>query len=198
MEKKGAPLIFKSIGDKKVANLIKSGGIGVIPTDTVYGLACSALKKAALKKIYRLKKRSQNKPPVILISSDKDLSLFGIKITKLVKKITKRFWPGRVSIIIPIPQKRFAYLHRGKKSLAFRLPQNKKLIQLIKKTGSLATSSANISKKEVADSIRRAILYFGKGVDFYVDVGRKGVVPSTIISFSKSGEVNVLRGKLKK
>ncbi len=67
---------------KRVIEVIKSGGIGVIPTDTIYGIIGSALQKESVEKIYKVRRRDPAKPFIILISSLVDLELFSISITK--------------------------------------------------------------------------------------------------------------------
>jgi L-threonylcarbamoyladenylate synthase len=114
---------------------------------------------------------------IILISSVKDLNLFDIKIEK---KITDKYWPGKVSIIVPV--KKFEYLHRGNNSLAFRIPDNKDLIKLLKISGPIVAPSANIEGKESAQTIEEAYNYFQDKIDFYVDCGKLKSKPSKIIS----------------
>ena len=118
---------------KIVVNYLKGGGIGVLPTDTIYGLVTSALDKKAVERVYKIRKRNSKKPLIILISSLKDLSLFGVKLTDKEKEILENIWPGKVSVILHCNKNKFSYLHRGTRSLAFRLPKKKLLIDLIKK-----------------------------------------------------------------
>lgn len=162
---------------KEIGEDIKKGRIGVIPTDTIYGIVCSALKKKSVEKLYKIRKRDSKKPMIVLISSLKDLNLFDVKITK---SITNKYWPGKVSIIVPV--KKFEYLHRGKNSLAFRLPDNKALIKLIKISGPIVAPSANTEGNKPAETIEEAREYFKDKIDFYVDCGKLKSKPSKIIS----------------
>ncbi|MFZ3057884.1 MAG: L-threonylcarbamoyladenylate synthase [Minisyncoccales bacterium] len=162
---------------KEIGEDIKKGRIGVIPTDTIYGIVCSAIEKKSVEKLYKIRKRDSKKPMIILISSLKDLNLFGVKIDK---KITDKYWPGKVSIIVPI--KKLEYLHRGKNSLAFRLPDNKALIKLIKISGPIVAPSANTEGDKSAETIEEAKEYFKDKIDFYVDCGKLKSKPSKIIS----------------
>ena len=162
---------------KEVGEDIKKGRIGVIPTDTIYGIVCSAMKKKSVEKLYKIRKRDSKKPMIILISSLKDLNLFNIKIDK---NITNKYWPGKVSIVVPV--KKFEYLHRGKDSLAFRLPDNKALIKLLKISGPIVAPSANTEGDKPAQIIEEAREYFKDKIDFYVDCGKMKSKPSKIIS----------------
>src|SRR3989304_6798119 len=103
--------------DKKIVEILRRGGITVIPTDTIYGLVGSAFSKKAIERIYKIKGRKKTKPFIILISSFNDLKRFNIKPSIKEFKILKKIWPGPVSIILPCPSKKFRYLHRGTKNL---------------------------------------------------------------------------------
>lgn len=167
-------------------------GVGIIPTDTLYGLVGRAFSSEAVERIYKLRKRNAKKPFIILISSPEDLALFGIKINKKIQKILLKVWPGPVSVILPCPDEKFSYLHRGGKTLAFRLPQKAELIGLIKETGPLIAPSANPEDFPPAKTIEDARKYFGGKVDFYLDGGLLDSPPSTLIS-AESGEISVKR-----
>ncbi len=150
---------------------IRSGGVGVLKTDTIYGLVGSALNKKAVQRVYKIKKRNYQKPLIVLISSLTDLKKFGISLSPSSSAMIAKFWPGPVSIILPCGSSKFKYLHRGTKSIAFRLPKLIKLRNLLKSTGPLVAPSANIEGFPPAKNIREAESYFGNAVDFYIDSG---------------------------
>lgn len=176
---------------------LKNGGVGVIPTDTIYGLVGQALNKPTVERIYQLKKRSPQKPFIILISSANDLEKFDISLDKETQKILEKIWPGEVSIILSCPDERFEYLHLGTNSLAFRLPNNKSLTELIKTTGPLVAPSANLEGYPNAKNISEAEKYLGNQVDFYLDGGERISEPSTLIRIV-DGKIEILRqGKIR-
>lgn len=194
--------IFKGF-NLESAKILKSGGVGVIPTDTIYGIAGSALNKKTVERIYGLRRRDPKKPMIILIGSINDLKLFGIRLHPRTKIILSKIWPNKVSVILPCPakasregglckNKKFAYLHRGTNALAFRFPKGKKLTDLLKKTGPLAAPSANWEGYECSKTVKEAQKYFGGKIDLYVDSGTKRSLPSTLIEI-KNGAVRVLR-----
>lgn len=172
--------------------ILQKGGIGVLPTDTLYGLVGQALKKETIKRIYRVRKRNPKKPFIILISNLKDLSLFGITTSSKEKNILKALWKKPITILLDCPHKKFHYLHRGQKTLAFRLPADRWLRGLIKKTGPLVAPSANLEGLTPAYSIKKARTYFDDQIDFYADVGLIRKKPSTIIRMQPSG-ISILR-----
>lgn len=170
-------------GIQNVTQLLKRGGVGVMATDTIYGIVGSALSKKAVERIYKIRKRNPKKPMIVLIHSFKDLNTFHVKIPSEIRKKIKHFWPGKVSIILSCPSKKFEYLHRGKKSLAFRLPAKKSLRAILKSVGPLVAPSANIEGKPPANTISQAKKYFGDKVDFYLNGGRTSAAPSALIGF---------------
>jgi len=183
--------------DKNLIKIIKSGGAGVLPTDTLYGLVGLALSKKAVEKIYKIRKRNPKKPCIILISEINDLKLFGIKLQKAQKEFLEKYWPGEVSVVLECNNKKFEYLHRGTKTLALRMPKKESLRKLISKTGPILAPSANSEDSKPAFIISEAKEYFGEDVDFYVNAGRLEKKPSTLVRL-KDGEVEVLRqGKIK-
>ncbi len=176
---------------EKVAMLLKSGAIGVIPTDTIYGICGLAFNKKIVEKIYKLRKRNPNKPFIILISSIYDLKKFGVKLSNYQKKFLIKVWPGKVSVILKCPLKKFVYLHRGTKTLAFRMPKNKELEKILKIAGPLIAPSANLEGNKPAKNIKEARKYFGDKV-FYYNGGNMAGKSSTLID-STAKEIMVLR-----
>lgn len=173
--------------DDEVVRLLKFGGVGFLPSDTIYGLSARALDKAAVKKLHALKGRTQNKPFIILISDTTQLALFGIKYTKLAK----HYWPGPLTIIFDAPNAP-DWLHSGTRALAIRLPADEKLRKLIDATGPLISTSANREGQPPAKSADQAKKFFGEELDFYVDVGEIIAVPSTIVKLT-GGKLETLR-----
>ncbi len=177
----------------QIVKLLKNGKIGVMPTDTIYGIVGSALNPKTVEEIYSLRKRGVDKPMIILISSLDDLRRFGISLTEEQKDFLEQVWPNPVSVVLSCPEGELAYLHRGRKSLAFRIPKNETLLRILKKVGPLVAPSANLEKEKPAEEIRDAKRYFGEKVHFYIDAGRLKSKPSTIVQLFEDGTRIVLR-----
>lgn len=187
--------IFKRI-NPEVVKILKNGGIGVLLTDTIYGICGKALSKEVVKRIWKLKRRSSKKRAIVLISKIDDLRLFGIKVNKKLRKILEKIWPAKISVSLPCHSKKFSYLHAGKRRFAFRIPAKKSLIKLISKTGPLVAPSANWEGFEPAKNINEAKKYFGNLVDFYVDEGKiKKILPSTLIEIRGKKIICKRKGK---
>jgi L-threonylcarbamoyladenylate synthase len=174
-----------------IADIIKEGGIGILPTDTLYGIVCSAFLPKSVDRLYEIRKRNPHKKCIVLISDIKDLSNFEIVIDDFTKKVLQTVWPGPVSVEMPAPSDRFEYLHKGTNSLSFRIPDREDLRRFLIKSGPIIVPSANPEGEKPAKTIEEAKNYF-PGLDFYINDGILGGDPSTIISIEKN-TVNIIR-----
>lgn len=171
--------------------VLGSGGVAVIPTDTLYGLVGLALNKDAVNKVYKLKNRSDGKPFIVLISSFEDLDKLKIHTDEKVRNFLYSVWPGPVSVVLRCEDDSLAYLHKGM-GVAVRFPKQEGLLEILKQTGPLIAPSANPEGMKPAHTILEAKEYFGDTVDCYVDGGVLEGEPSTLVSF-EDGELKVLR-----
>ena len=103
----GKSLSWRKIG-KEARNILVCGGVGVLPTDTLYGVVGRALDKKAVERIYTLRKRNKEKPMIVLIGSLADLETFGVRADRKIKNLLYRVWPGKVSVILRLSAKRRA------------------------------------------------------------------------------------------
>ncbi len=164
--------------DSELITLLKGGAVGVMPTDTVYGLACSAADRGATARLYELKNRT-DKPGTVIAASVDQLATLGIPRRYLVA--VQQFWPNPLSVVVPCGDE-LQYLHLGKHSLAVRIPKDDRLIEMLRRTGPLLTTSANLPGEAPAMNLGEAQAHFGDRVDFYVDAGpAANLSPSTII-----------------
>lgn len=175
----------------RAVEILKNGGIGVLPTDTLYGIVGQALDKDAVERIQVIKKRSDGKPFIILISSLDDLKKLGIDIDDITRDFLLSVWPGPVSVVLPCNNENVNYLHQGM-DLAIRWPKDDVLEKVIKETGPLVAPSANPEGLKPAATPEEAKEYFGDSVDFCVNGGTLDGEPSTLVSIV-SGEIKILR-----
>ena len=180
------------MGSSALDSALGRGGIAVIPTDTIYGIVTKAQDRKAVLRLHRIRRKTPQKPFIVLIDAIDRLREFGITLTSGQKAFLKKVWPGKVSVILACNQKKLAYLHLKTNTLAFRLPKSKKLLELLQKTGPLVAPSANPEGKKPAQTIVEAKKYFGDAVDVYVNAGRKESKPSTLVSLLEA-EPKVLR-----
>jgi L-threonylcarbamoyladenylate synthase len=182
-------LIFDSLGDPKLAGLLKKSAVGVIPTDTVYGLVCSAGDEEAAARLYSVKLRD-SKPGTIIAADIGQLVALGLKQRYL--KAVEQFWPNPISIIVPCGDE-LEYLHQGKRSLAVRVTADEEVRKLLISTGPLLTTSANMPGEPEAKNAEEAKNIFKDRIDFVVDGGDlSGRASSTVIRILDDA-VDILR-----
>jgi L-threonylcarbamoyladenylate synthase len=171
----------------QAVQLLQAGKVGVIPTDTVYGLVACAEVEPAVTRMYTLKNREQKPGTLIAANTDQLLSL-GVPAGDIAK--VAQYWPGALSAVLSINRD---YLTQAVGTLAMRVTADQRIQALCERTGPLISSSANQPGEPHATTIDEAFAYFGDTVDFYVDGGTIAETqPSTIIRPTADG-VEVLR-----
>jgi L-threonylcarbamoyladenylate synthase len=188
------PRNMENIWDNdELVSVLANGGLAVMPTDTLYGVVCSALSAETVNRLYDLRRKTPNKPILILIESVNDLGKFSVVPTDEQRDELNKNWPGPVTIILDCSDPKLEYLHRGTNSLAFRVPAVKEIRDLLLKTGPLLAPSANTEAMPPAKNTAEAKEYFGDSVDFYLDGGDREGKASRIIKLSPTAEVSVIR-----
>jgi L-threonylcarbamoyladenylate synthase len=180
---------------KELAGILRSGGVVVFLTDTIYGISSLALDEKAVERIYEIKKREKEKPFIILISDISQLELFGVEVSGKTEKFLEKVWPGKVSVILPISKSKqfeLKFLHRGVGALGFRMPDLDWLQKLIQETGPLVSTSANVGGYPPAKNIQEAKKYFGQEIDSYLDGGISTSAPSSLVKI-ENGRLEILR-----
>ena len=182
--------LFSSVNHPEITRLLQAGGIGVLRTDTLYGVVARGDDEAAVRRVYELKGRDDDKSPIVLIDTvDQIYDELGNEHVAYVGKV----WPGPVSVIVP-SRKAPSWIRRGNDSVAYRMPAYDELRTLVGQTGPLIAPSANPQGMQPAMSIREARYYFGDKVDFYVDGGTvEDPKPSQLMRLEPNGEVTRLR-----
>ena len=181
---------------QKAIACIKNEEVVGIPTETVYGIGVDPLSQAAVDKIFNLKERDENKPLSILVHSFHDL--IKLKIISKVPEIVELYWPGPLTIIVE-SELNFAdgVGTKNPNSIGVRVPDNELTLELLKKTGPLAVTSANISGQEDITNERDAEAMFGDKIGHYLQGSALHGSGSTIVDF-RDEEFKVIReGPLK-
>ncbi len=173
-----------------IVDRIRSGAAGVLPTDTIYGIAASTELPDAVERIYQVKGRPSHKPFIILISSIEQLKGFSITINQSQAEALEKIWPGPVSVILPCPNEEFTYLHRGKQSLAFRMPNLAWLQELINTTGPIIATSANKAGQAMPTTLDGIMLQL-PGLEFYIE-GPTSNQPSNLAKLMDDGSLRMI------
>lgn len=174
---------------------LKNNGIGIIPTDTVYGIACDCLNLQAIQNLFDIKKRNLNKPINILVSSVNMLKKCVKNISAIEEKLIQNFWPGPLTIIFNKSELIPDLLTSNLDTVGVRMPNNEISLNLINNLGNpLATSSANISDELPAIEIDDNLMNnFNNKVNFIINTEKiKLGLPSTIIKV-EDNKIKILR-----
>jgi len=169
----------------RIVDIVKSGGIIIFPTDTVYGIGASIKFKDSIEKIFLLKKRPRNKKIGLLISSWRESSHLVGRVSQRVRMLMKEYWPGPVTLVLSS--------RAGTKAL--RVPNHKFALKLLSAVGPMAVTSASISGKKATGKFSSVDSGLLKGVDIAVkeDKALSGI-PSSILDLT-GGEIEVLRDR---
>jgi L-threonylcarbamoyladenylate synthase len=173
---------FTSLTDPELIACLNSGGVVVLPSDTIYGVMARAADQQAVERVYRLRGRAPEKPCIIL-AADRSQMTDNSQWTSKHTELAEQFWPGGLSLVTPVTDKTPAYLHRGTHTLAYRIPDYPELQRLLETTGALIAPSANPEGQPPATTVAEAQSYFGENVDGYVDGGNLADhTPSTVVA----------------
>ncbi len=185
-------------GLNRAKEILMKGGVGVIPTDTVYGLCTNALSGEGVKRIYRIKKRDVKKPLVLFVKNKDEIEKFGV-INDVAKKLIDNFIPGPVTIVLKRKEGAPKISLKDIDTIGIRIPDEEFVIKLLKSLDfPLATTSANISNRPTPKDISSLKEVFSGIVDFIVDGGERSGSPSTVVSVIGE-EVKILReGRVKR
>ncbi|MDO4913335.1 MAG: L-threonylcarbamoyladenylate synthase [Bifidobacteriaceae bacterium] len=171
---------------RKAQEIIASGGVIVLPTDTVYGIACDPKNSEAIQRIYEIKGRPQYKALQVLLADVEDLENLGLELPSPLNRLAAKFLPGAFSPIAQANEictlKTLSRNDAGVLTQGVRVPNSAACLRILRATGALAASSANKSGQESAQSVEEAYDAFGGSVDLYLNGGAtKGHTASTVV-----------------
>jgi len=164
----------------------------VLPTDTVYGIGANAFNADAVQRLLHAKQRGRELPPPVLIADSLALRTLAEEVTDEIEAVTEAFWPGALTIIVRAqPSLRLDLGERGQ-TVAVRIPDHDFTRELLRATGPLAVSSANVSGEPAATTAAEAKAQLRRSVEVYLDGGpANDAVPSTILDLT--GPPRILR-----
>ncbi|MEO0231381.1 MAG: L-threonylcarbamoyladenylate synthase [candidate division WOR-3 bacterium] len=179
--------IIRNSEIEKISEIIKKGGVIVFPTDTVMGIGTYFLNIQGQKKIYHLKKRKLEKPLVIFIRDRNELKKFVAhkKLGILREKIIQNFWPGPLTCIFKSKIKGgFLWIAKNG-TVGVRIPNHPLILEILEKTGPLATTSANISENPPVKSYKKIDPFIKREIGYLIPENSYGFPPSTVIDLSE-------------
>jgi L-threonylcarbamoyladenylate synthase len=183
----------------KIANILLTGGVAMLPTDTVYGLAASPLHPTAVDRIFSLKNRPTKQNLPIMVASVKDMKAMGLDINAAIKKIlSSHFVPGDITIVAGFKKKPLLNWLDGREEVAVRIPNHADLLKILEKTGPLMVTSANRHGNPTTPlTIDEVLADLNGAPDIAIDGGIVENVPSTIINCRENPPKIERNGRIK-
>jgi L-threonylcarbamoyladenylate synthase len=166
--------------------VIASGGVIAYPTDTFYGLGVDPRNSAAVKKLFLIKGRREDRPILLLIPDQAVVQEWAEEVTPMADQLMKRFWPGPLTLVFKAQKDVLPELTAGTGAIGLRLPGSELTRQLLAYLGvALTGTSANLSGEQGIVTAEEAQKTFGETVDLVLDGGKTaGVRPSTVVDVS--------------
>jgi len=167
------------------ADAVRRGECIVLPTDTVYGIGADAFSAPAVQRLLNAKRRGRDMPPPVLLP-EADLLPTVAEVPDAARRLADAFWPGALTLIL----RAVLPLDLGDRptTIAVRVPDHAPARELLRATGLLAVSSANVSGEPSATTVAQARAMLGESVAVYLDGGpTPGDAPSTIVDLSTDG-----------
>jgi L-threonylcarbamoyladenylate synthase len=174
-----------SEGEQMAADWLRGGGVAVVPTDTVYGLAARPVDADAVDAVYRMKGRPGGMHLPVLAASVAQVRALGVAFTPGAETLARRWWPGPLTLAFGFaPQlDRPAWL-AGRTEVAVRIPDHDFLRGLLERTGVLVVTSANPHGAPTPRTAHDVARRLGSTVELVVDGGELQDIPSTLVNVS--------------
>ncbi len=176
-------------------SVLMCGGVVVIPTDTVYGLAAHPDFPDAVERLYTIKGREEKKPIALLASDSEAAERFGAIFPPQAKSLATTHWPGPLTLVLPITESPLRASQMRGNPEGFRVPDHGWTRRLIAACGGvLRVTSANLSGRRPATDAPEALASVGLSADLVIDDGiSPGGVASTVVRVSQDNTLTILR-----
>lgn len=181
----------------QTVEILKSGGLIVYPTDTIYGVGCDALDKNAVDKIYKIKERDDRKPMSFICSDINQIQKLA-NLNSAQLEILNKNLPGPFTFILPASQTCQKHLKSENNTVGIRMPDHELCLKLVEKLSSpIITTSINKSNQPPLNDPQKINEIFRDQLDLILDAGKINSVASTIVDLTQ-GEPNIIREGNKK
>ncbi len=175
---------------------LQEGELVAFPTDTVYGLGALIQFPASIKQLYLVKGREYSKAIPVLLGKPEELAQVALRPSSLALCLAERFWPGPLTLVVPkhpaLPQELSA-----QPTIGVRMPDHPTALALLRLTGPLAVTSANLSGEASAVTASEVLQQLGGRIGLILDGGRTpGGQPSTVVDCSGNEPVILRHGPI--
>ncbi|MBQ8218009.1 MAG: threonylcarbamoyl-AMP synthase [Oscillospiraceae bacterium] len=175
-------------GITEAADIIKSGGLVAVPTETVYGLAGNGLDEKAVERIYEVKGRPAIKPLSLMVPDKSAIGKYCEDVPDAAFALADKFWPGPLTIVLKSKDIVPDIVRAGGSTVGLRCPDHPKTLELLKLTGlPLAAPSANPSDMPSPKTAGEVMAYFDGSIEAVIDGGECGIgLESTLLDMSRT------------
>jgi len=177
---------------ERALEILRAGGLVAFPTDTVYGVGSLAFDTQGIDKLYQVKERRHTKAIPILLSRKDQLEQVSSEINATIKRLSTRFWPGPLTLVMPRNAKLPANISQVA-TIGVRIPDHPVALALIDRAGPMAVTSANLSGEQNTCTAQEVLKQLGGRIPLILDGGTTpGGAPSTVVDCT-SPELRILR-----
>ena len=175
----------RAAGISEATAVLRKGELAVLPTDTVYGVAVDAFSPEAIIALLAAKGRSRQMPPPVLVGSRRAAMALNEDVSTSATDLIDEFWPGGLTMVFHAARSLVWDLGETKGTVAVRMPMQPVALELLRETGPLAVSSANLTGSPPATTVEEAEAQLGAAVSVYLDDGPcLDQTPSTIVDLT--------------
>lgn len=167
----------------RAAACLLAGGVVLLPTDTVYGLAVHPDHDEAITRLFAMKGRPRSVNLPVMISSRDDIVALGGVVSRAAELLLEsKYVPGALTLAVGVQPERLPPWLRGRVEFAVRMPDDERLLAIIRKTGPLLVTSANLHAAQVRESVPEILQSLVTKPDLVIDDGNRDTVPSTLVN----------------
>jgi L-threonylcarbamoyladenylate synthase len=179
---------------------LASGGVVGLPTDTVYGIAASLGFPESVASLFELKRRPMTVALPILVSSLSQIEDLTVSWPQGAQLLSDAFWPGALTIIVPVPDDLSRLVGSSTGTVGFRSPNDELLLQILARSGPLALTSANEHKEPPCETAAQVLDVFANRSELsgVVDGGERSEPVSTVVDLSQHAWRLVREGVISK
>ncbi|HST64355.1 MAG TPA: L-threonylcarbamoyladenylate synthase [Mycobacteriales bacterium] len=166
----------------QVVETLQAGGIVLLPTDTVYGLAVRPGDDAALARLFALKQRPLTRNIPIMVASPEQAEELGADVTGPARQLLAAFSPGPLTLALGLDPARAPAWLAGRDEIAVRIPDDTVLLEVLRAAGPLLVTSANLSGQDTPEECADVLTQLVGAPDLVIDDGPRATVPSTLVN----------------
>jgi L-threonylcarbamoyladenylate synthase len=168
---------------EEIVDCLENGGVVLLPTDTVYGLAVSPNFDKSIDRLFALKRRPRTVNLPIMVASDDELELLGFEISESARRLLRSpLIPGSITLALGFRSDYRPHWLAGRDEAAIRIPNDEQLLAVLRKAGPLLVTSANAHSADTPDNVQDILAQLDGVPDLSIDGGRLKTTASTLVN----------------